>query len=102
MTLSELKDMVITAITDSMPGEMDMVRDQDYANAADEILDIIFGLLTTREFSNMHDLIADKANVMIDETSRRLWVCTEDRGTVLRIKTRDGVSVDDRRIGVTQ
>jgi hypothetical protein len=38
----------------------------------------------------------ERANIMISEDGRRLWVCTEN-GTVLRVKA-GKVTLDDKRL----
>lgn len=93
----ELKDRIIGAMYGAMPGEMDLVRDSDFAHAADAILDIMFDVILTKKFDEMIDLLGvGHANVMIGEEGHRVWVCTEG-GTILRVKA-SKVTLDDRRI----
>jgi hypothetical protein len=95
--LSMLKERLITAITDAMPGEMDMVSDRDFANAADNVLDVLLDVILRRQFDQMIDLVGvEQVQVMISAHAHRLWVCTEN-GSVLRVKA-DKVLLDDQRV----
>jgi len=98
MTTESLKDDIMQAIVDALPGRMHRwVMDQRFADAADTILDIMFDAILSRRYENMIDLVGvEHVNVMISEHGHRLWVCTEN-GTVLRIKAKN-VTLDDQRI----
>lgn len=96
-TRGDLKDDIMKAIVDALPGRMQGVMDQRFADAADAILDIMFDAILSRRYENMIDLVGvEHANVMISEHARHLWVCTE-KGTVLRIKAKT-VTLEDLRL----
>lgn len=47
----------------------------------------------------MHDIFnAGNVNIMIDEFGKRVWVCTDDRGTILRLARIKNLTIEDLRL----